>query len=68
MKDVEAAAQIARDALKATGGVRMRNILTQRCRLHVDGEMIKDFPLEQRLDIIAGMLWLDYSVLQKLIV
>ena len=46
----------------------MRNILTQRCRLHIKGEMIKDFPLEQRLDIIAGMLWLDYSYLQKIIV
>lgn len=67
-KDVEAAAQAARDAVKMNGGIRMRNILTQRCRLHVKGEMIKNFPLEQRLDIIAGMLWLDYSFLQKIIV
>ena len=29
------------------------------------GEMIKDFPLEQRLDIIAGMMLLDYSYLRR---
>ena len=35
---------------------------------YIKGEMIREYPLEQRLDIIAGMLWLDYSYLQKIIV
>lgn len=71
-KDAEAAAAAAAAAAKASitasAGVRMRNVLTQRCRLHIEGVMIKEFPLEQRLDIIAGMLWLDYSYLQQIIV
>jgi|AntAceMinimDraft_5_1070358.scaffolds.fasta_scaffold40517_2 hypothetical protein len=67
-KDAGAAAKAAREAVTKSSGVRMRNILTQRCRLHIKGDMIKEFPLEQRLDIIAGMLWLDYSYLQKIIV
>jgi len=35
-----AAAAAARAAIAKTGGVRMRNILTQRCRLHVDGYVL----------------------------
>jgi hypothetical protein len=59
-QDVEAAASAARDALKMSGGIRMRNILTQRCRLHVK-VVIKQFYLSSETVLPIKPFYLSNS-------
>lgn len=63
--DAAAARAAASEAAKAT--VRLRNILTLRCNLAPDGEYVREFPIQERLDLISGMIWLDYSFCLKMI-
>lgn len=67
--DAAAAAEAAKAAMAeaAKAAVRLRNILTLRCNLAPDGEYVREFPIQERLDLISGMIWLDYSFCLKTI-
>jgi len=56
------------DQEESAFGKRLRHVLTVRARLHVDGELTRDFPAQQRLDLLTGMLWLDQTHFQVIIV
>jgi hypothetical protein len=52
-----AASAAAKAAVAGSGGVRMRNILTQRCRLHVDGYVLTRFPSHIHLTGAKAGAW-----------
>ena len=47
--------------------LRVHNILTINGRLAVDGEMLRDWPIEQRMDMLTGMIWLDQTMLKRVV-